>query len=99
MGYPLKIAPLTINLYYRIYARVLVEIDLARPVPERIFVTKKELFEFFVDIEFRTLPKFYNFCRIIGHELRLYRRRGAGENTRYALPELLETREAYNFII
>lgn len=60
---PIKIDPLLISLYLGIYARILVEVDLTMPLPDRILVTKTnqnncDEFEFFVDIEFKSLQSF-----------------------------------------
>lgn len=63
------------------YARILFEVDLTRPMPKIILVTKRKgsngnEFEFFVDIEFESLPKFSELHRIIGYDLMSSRRRG-----------------------
>lgn len=41
VGLPIKIDPLMLSLYHGLFARVLFELDLSRPLPERIPVTKK----------------------------------------------------------
>lgn len=39
---PSKISPLTLSFYHRMYARILVEVDLSRPLPQKILVTNKD---------------------------------------------------------
>lgn len=48
------------------------EVDLTRPLLEKILVMKKTRnncndFESFVDIEVENLPKFYGFHGVVGH--------------------------------
>lgn len=74
VGLPIKIDPLTLSLYHGLYARVLVEVDLSKPLPQKILVTKKDasnsnVFDFFVDIEVEKIPKFCECCQMIGHEM------------------------------
>lgn len=80
IGLPLKIDPHTISLYQGIYARILIEVDMARPLPDRILITKRNQnnqndFEFFVNLMYESLPKYYQQCGVIGHELKDCRRR------------------------
>lgn len=68
----IKIVPLRINLYPEIFARILVEVDLTKPLTGRILVTMKEQktnneIEFFVEIDFENLPKLCGQCSVIGH--------------------------------
>lgn len=41
VGFPIKIDPLTLSLYTGIYARVLVEVDLRKPLAKQVLITKK----------------------------------------------------------
>lgn len=80
IGLPIKIDPHTISLYQGIYARILIEVDMARPLPDRILITKRNQnsqndFEFFVNLTYESLPKFCQQCGSIGHDLNACRRR------------------------
>lgn len=75
----IKIDPLMISLSHGMYARVLVEVDLVRPLQERILVAKEDSnngneIEFFVVIEVEKLPKFCDLCIMIGYDYMIYRR-------------------------
>lgn len=68
-------------MYRGIDARVLVEFNLSIPKPERILVKKKHHqnynhFEFYVDIEVESMPRFCVYYRTIGHKMNYYKRRG-----------------------
>lgn len=56
VGMPITIVPLALSLYHGLYAKMLVEVDLSKPLLGRILVTKKNKisginFEFFVHVE------------------------------------------------
>lgn len=92
---PIKIDPLTISLYHGMYARILVETDMARPPSEIILVKKINHknyndFKFFMDLEYETLPKFCQNCGIIGHDLKNCRRSDGSDNASVLRPDLTE---------
>lgn len=73
VGLPIKIDPLTLSLYHGLFARILIELDLAKPLARRVLVTKKDQdscneMEFFAEIELENLPKYCEQCRFIGHD-------------------------------
>lgn len=70
---PIQINPLTVSLYHRIYARILVEVDMALPLPVTILITRREV-EIFVQVEYKAMLKYCHTCGIIGHEVRNGRR-------------------------
>lgn len=74
VGLPIKIDPLTLSLYHGLYARILVEVDLAKPITRRVLVTMKDAsgdneIEFFVEVVFENLPKFCEECKMVGHDV------------------------------
>lgn len=73
---------------------------MALPIPEKILVTKRiqnslSNFEFFVELQYEYLPKFYNLCGIIGHDWKSYKRRGKGE-TNIGLQTIFMERKLLN---
>jgi hypothetical protein len=56
------------------YARVLVDVDLAKDLIYRVLVERKG-FAFFVDVEYENLPPFCDHCNIIGHKFENCKRR------------------------
>lgn len=55
------------------FARILVEVDLAKPLTRRILVTMKEKtscidIEFFVDVNSESLPKYCDHCNVIDND-------------------------------
>lgn len=90
-----RIDPHTISLYNGIYARILVEVDLSRPLPERILVMKKNQnsindFEFIVDIEFENLPKFCEFCAMLGHVTTACRKKDFNDKNQRSQTEMVD---------
>lgn len=72
IGLPLKIDPLSLNLYCGMYARVLVDVDLTQPLPERILVKMIDIenrldISFFVPVFYELLPKFCINCVAFTH--------------------------------
>lgn len=67
-GLPLKIDEKTSAIEHGLFARVLVEIDLAGSLPERILVKRRRL-NFFVNITYEKLPYFCTYCSSIGHSI------------------------------
>lgn len=69
----LKINPLPISLYHKLYARVFVDIDFTQPLPETILVKmiheeSKLNISRFVSIEYKKLPKFCSKCFVFSHK-------------------------------
>lgn len=63
VGFPLKIDPQATSLYQGIFARVLLEIDLAQQIPDKIFVQWKRKDntveeEFFANVVYENRPSF-----------------------------------------
>lgn len=70
---PLKVGPQTLNLDLRIYARVLVEVDLLHLIPKKVLVKRLNLQkqveeDFFVEAKVEKLPKFRHACCVIIHD-------------------------------
>lgn len=68
VGIPLSLDDATINKTLDHFARVLVDMDLFKPLQDQIMVERKE-FAFHVRIEYEYLPPFCNSCSIIGHSI------------------------------
>lgn len=66
IGVPLSLDDATSNRVLGHFARVLVDVDLAQPLRDRIMVERKG-FAFLVDIQYERLPNFCSFCKMIGH--------------------------------
>lgn len=66
VGIPLQIDRKTITKEFGLYARILVDVDLARELTEQILVTRRN-FEFFVSIEYEKCPRYCHGCGVIGH--------------------------------
>lgn len=78
VGFLLEIDPLTMSLGHGLYASVLVDVDLAKPIPDRILVTRATAgTSFFVWIECEKLPKFCSLCGFLGHTTEGCRRKEA----------------------
>lgn len=68
VGIPLSLDDATINRSLGHYARILVDLDLAGNIRDKILVERKD-FAFFVRIEYERLPEFCSSCKMIGHSL------------------------------
>lgn len=66
VGVPLKFDEKTIKLEKGVYARALVDVDLALPLPESLLVEREEV-SFYVKISYEELPDFCSSCAAIGH--------------------------------
>ncbi|KAF9617909.1 hypothetical protein IFM89_039128 [Coptis chinensis] len=49
------------------YASVLIEIDLAKPIPQQFEVEEEEGKTFLQDVDVGKLPKFCPHCKVVGH--------------------------------
>lgn len=68
IGIPLSLDDATINKSLGHFARVLVDLDLAAPIRDKILVERKD-FTFLVGIDYERLPLFCSSCMVIGHSL------------------------------
>lgn len=79
VGFPLMIDPLTLSFGHGLFARLLVDIDLSKPLSEKILVTREvSNTSFFVWIEYERIPKFCSICNFIGHENEVCKRNSLG---------------------
>lgn len=71
MGTPLKMDDATIYLFQVVYARVLIDVDISKQMPEKILASMKTQdnmdVSFYVGVTYEYLPKFCGTCRVIGH--------------------------------
>lgn len=67
----------TLGMEYGMFARILVHLDLASQLPEKILVERREL-NFYVRIEYEKMPEFCINCGIIGHSLSICRKAHIG---------------------
>lgn len=58
------------------FVRVLMDMGLLKDLRYKILVERVS-FSFFVDIEYKKLPKFYKYCKAIGHSFRICRKKNA----------------------
>ena len=62
----LKIGHAILNEDLGLFARLLVEVDLAKELPKRTLLEKTEK-SFFVEVVYESLPDFCTTCSCIGH--------------------------------
>ncbi|XP_026417225.1 uncharacterized protein LOC113312703 [Papaver somniferum] len=66
LGTPVKVDEATLNFESGLYARVLVNIDLAKKIPHNLWI-KTKFGGFMQDVLLTNLPKFCHNCKIAGH--------------------------------
>ncbi|XP_026399047.1 uncharacterized protein LOC113294889 [Papaver somniferum] len=66
LGTPFKVDEATLNVKSGLYASVLVNIDLAKKVPNKLWI-KIKFGGFMQDVLLTNLPKFCHNCKIVGH--------------------------------
>ncbi|XP_026451968.1 uncharacterized protein LOC113352357 [Papaver somniferum] len=66
IGTPIKINTATANCESGYYANILVEMDFAQPIPNKIWIGTK-YGGFFQNISIPIIPKYCHHCKIIGH--------------------------------
>lgn len=71
VGTPLQIDKKTLNKELGLYARVLVDVNLAKELPEQIYFRKRTLSSFF--IEYKRCPRFCKSCGVARHDFSQYR--------------------------
>lgn len=69
LGTPIGLDQRMIDRKYGYFANVLVDIDLAKPVPDRIIVKEEAGLEFTQPVEIPKLPAYCNHYKGIGHEI------------------------------
>lgn len=68
VGTPIDIDGPTRNRSFGHYARILVDIDLSKPVHDEILV-ERDGFAFMVEVQYERRPLFCNHCHSIGHDV------------------------------
>ncbi|PON37505.1 Zinc knuckle CX2CX4HX4C, partial [Trema orientale] len=63
---------MTLKREFGRFARILIDIDLSRPVSDSLMVEVGDDY-FFIPLEYERLPLFCTSCKIIGHEASSYR--------------------------
>ncbi|KAF9609460.1 hypothetical protein IFM89_016459 [Coptis chinensis] len=84
LGNPVGVDKHTLNRDFGFFALVLVEIDLAKPIPGKILVEEGEGKSFLQEVEVDKLSKFCPHCKVVGHimaECTVMRRIRDGETT------------------
>lgn len=66
IGIPFSLDDATSNRTFGHYARILVDIDLSKPIRDQILVEREDL-ALWVEIEYEHLPSFCTSCSTIGH--------------------------------
>ncbi|XP_026398985.1 uncharacterized protein LOC113294824 [Papaver somniferum] len=68
LGDPVKVDEATLNFENGMFARVLINIDLAKKIPHKLWI-KTKFGGFMQDVVLTKLPKFCQNCKIVGHLL------------------------------
>ncbi|OVA16907.1 protein of unknown function DUF4283 [Macleaya cordata] len=66
LGSPVQVDEATIKQLYGFYASILIEIDFAKSIPEKLWIQGKS-YGFWQKVEIPRPPKFCNHCKIVGH--------------------------------
>lgn len=69
LGNPIGVDQRTISREYGYFTNVLIDIDLAKPVPDRITVKEEGGKEFMQLVEIPKFPDYYHHCKGIGHAI------------------------------
>lgn len=67
LGMPVGVDQRTLDREYGYFASVLVDIDLAKHVPDRVNVKEEDGTEFTQTVEIPKLPAYCNHCKMVGH--------------------------------
>lgn len=73
LGNPIGIDQGTLNREYGYFANVLVDIDLEKPIPDKVIIKEEGGGEFSQTIEIPKLLAFCNHCKTVGHNITQYR--------------------------
>lgn len=70
VGLPLKVDTQTLYLDQALHARILVDVDCTKVLPDRLVVTvkneaKRLVITFFVSVEYENAPKYCRFCCVM----------------------------------
>ncbi|XP_026417366.1 uncharacterized protein LOC113312848 [Papaver somniferum] len=68
IGNPIKVDAATLNYESGYYAKVLIEIDLAKSIPNKLWIVTR-YGAFSQGVTLKNLPKFCHKCKIVGHQL------------------------------
>ncbi|GAU50241.1 hypothetical protein TSUD_194760 [Trifolium subterraneum] len=68
LGSPLALDEATKKINFGHFARILIDVDLSSNLHERILV-ERNVFDFYVDVEYENIPPFCNSCQIIGNSV------------------------------
>lgn len=71
---------------FRLFARVLIDIDLEKERLYRVLVERKG-FAMFVDLDYEQIPDFCTSCRLIGHQLNNCRKNPRNDNSNNEQPQ------------
>ncbi|KAF5192881.1 zinc ion binding / nucleic acid binding protein, partial [Thalictrum thalictroides] len=66
VGNPMRVDEKTLKRDFGYFANVLVDVDLAEPIPDQVYV-KTPSFEFWQPVEIPKYPKFCSHCKVVGH--------------------------------
>lgn len=67
-GLPLKIDRKILDVENGLDARILVDVDMAAMLPEKILVKRKN-FNFFIGVIYENFPRYCPNCSVIGHDV------------------------------
>ena len=81
IGKPIQCDQLASNLSRMSYARVLVEIDLLKELRHSVEITLFDGLTLHQKVVYKTLPKYCNFCHVLGHTRLLCSKAAASINT------------------
>lgn len=87
VGTPLQLDPMTKEGKFDFYARILVDVDLSKPLPEYIMI-EREGYGFPVDVVYEKLPPLCDFCGLIGHNSSACRQNNKKKDSEPAKPKV-----------
>ncbi|XP_026451823.1 uncharacterized protein LOC113352188 [Papaver somniferum] len=82
IGNPVKVDATALNYQSGFYAKVLIEVDIAKQIPNKLWIITRYR-AFSQGIILTNLPKFFSKCKIVGHlpsECRFNRQASSGDN-------------------
>ena len=87
VGTPLQLDPMTKEGKFDFDARILVDVDLSKPLPEYIMI-EREGYGFPVDVVYEKLPPLCDFCGLIGHNSSACRQNNKKKDSEPAKPKV-----------